>query len=263
MSGHSARLLVSHRRLLWRVTRNELAARYAGSLLGMGWIVLYPLVILAIYAVVYLYIFRVRVDGLSSAQYVLYVFSGLVPFLMTAEALSLGVGSVVASKFLLNTTVFPLDLAPPKAVLMSQGVMAVGLGVIILGGFATGTLGWTVVLLPVLWGLLVMALIGVAWIASLVNVIFRDLQNLIGLLLITIMVASPIGYTPEMVPRALKPLLVINPFAYFVTAYQEILVLGRVPSLSHSMVIVLMSVGVFLLGGWLFGGTKRAVTDYV
>ena len=95
--SHSGRYLLSHRGILWRVTRNELAARYAGSLIGMRWVILYPLVVIAIYAVVYLLIFRVQVPNLSPAQYVLHVIAGLSPFLMTSEALSAGVSSVVAN----------------------------------------------------------------------------------------------------------------------------------------------------------------------
>jgi len=52
--SHSGRYVLSHRLILLRVTRNELVARYAGSVLGVGWALLTPLVMIAIYAVVYL-----------------------------------------------------------------------------------------------------------------------------------------------------------------------------------------------------------------
>src|SRR5260370_23455236 len=91
--GRAGRYLRSHRHILLRVTRNELVARYAGSVLGVGWALLTPLVMMAIYAVVYLVIFRVQVPGLTPGQYVLFIFAGLVPFLMTSEALGSGVGS--------------------------------------------------------------------------------------------------------------------------------------------------------------------------
>lgn len=260
---HSGRYLLTHRELLWRVMRNELAARHAGSLLGRGWVILSPLVILLIYAVVYLFIFRVRVPGLSPLQYVLYTAAGLAPFLAAAEALSLGVGSIVANKFVMTASVFPLDLVPVKAVLTSQSAILVGVGLILATNAATGALSWASVLIPVLWILYVMALIGVAWVLSLLNIVFRDLQSLIGLLLTIVMIASPIGYTPEMVPPALKPLILLNPFAYFVTAYQQLLVVGRVPGLLHWMVLVLVAVTSFVVGGWFFGRAKHVLVDYV
>jgi len=66
-----------------------------------------------------------------------------------------------------------------------------------------------------------------------------------------------------MVPRSLRALLILNPLAYFVTAYQHVLVLGSLPGLSLSLVLVVMSVGLFLLGGWFFARAKRALIDYV
>jgi lipopolysaccharide transport system permease protein len=261
--GHSGRYLLSHRHILLRVTRNELVARYAGSVLGVGWALLTPLVMMAIYAVVYLVIFRVQVPGLTPGQYVLFIFAGLVPFLMTSEALGSGVGSVIANKAVLSNTVFPIDLAPPKAVVLSQVPMIVGLSAILLAIPFVGTLSWTIALLPVVWFLHVMALTGVVWMLSLVALVFRDLQNLVQLLLLMMMIASPIAYTPSMVPRSLRPLLILNPFAYFVSAYQHVLVLGTLPDMWLSLVLVVISAGLFLLGGRFFARAKRALIDYV
>ena len=62
----SARYLVTHRKLLTRVVTNDLRQRYAGSVLGLGWAFAAPLLVLAIYSVIYLEIFRVKVPNLSS-----------------------------------------------------------------------------------------------------------------------------------------------------------------------------------------------------
>ncbi len=261
--GHSARFLTSHAGLLLRVTWSDLGRRYAGSFLGLGWVVIAPAVLFGLYAVIYLLVFRVQVPGLDRGAYVLYIFSGLVPYLMTAEALTAGVGSVVVNRSILNSTVFPIDLAPVKAVLAAQGSMVVGMIVTVGGVVAAGRAHWTLLLIPVVWALQLLALVGVAWILSLVNVVFRDLQNLIGLLLVILMVASPIAYTPSMVPASVRAVLVLNPLAYFVLAYQKILVLGHVPDLASSLVIVLGSLALFVGGGWFFARVKSVMVDYV
>lgn len=261
--GHSGRYLLTHRRILLRVTRTELVSRYAGSVLGVGWALLTPLAMITIYAVVYLAIFRIQAPGLTPGQYVLFIFAGLVPFLMTSEALGSGVGSVIANKAVLGNTVFPIDLAPPKAVLLSQVPMVVGMSAILLISPFVAPVSWTISLLPLVWILHVMALTGVVWMLSLTGLVLRDLQNLVQIVLLMMMIASPIAYTPSMVPRSLRPLLLLNPFGYFVTAYQHVLVLGTVPGLWLSLVLVVMSVGLFLLGGTFFARAKRALIDYV
>jgi lipopolysaccharide transport system permease protein len=237
--------------------------RYAGSLIGLGWVALSPALFLGIYTVVYLHIFRVQAGDLSPLEYVLYVFSGLVPFVVTSEAISVGVGSVVANKSVLTNTVFPIDLVPVKAVLASQPTMVVGFLLVIIGTAAAHRLTWTAVLLPVVWGLHLLALVGLNWILSLLNVIVRDLQTLITAVLMFLLVASPIAYTPDMVPPSLQFLVTANPFAYFVLAYQRLLILGALPSVAQSVVLVVGSCGLFFLGGWFFAGTKHAIADYV
>jgi lipopolysaccharide transport system permease protein len=262
-SNHSTKFLMSHRQLLWQVALNELRARYAGSVFGIGWAVLTPLIFLALYAGVYLVIFRVKVPGLSSLQYVLLIFTGLVPFLTTSEALANGVGAVVANKAVLSNTVFPIDLAPVKAVMLSQVSMVVGYTVILLALLATGTASWTIVLFPVVWALHVTALLGLTWILSLINLVCRDLQSLIGIIMMALMIVSPIAYTPEMVPANLKVLILLNPFAYFVIAYQSVMILGQLPMWWQSLILVLLSVGLFSLGGYFFNRAKRVLIDYV
>ena len=259
----SARYLRSHRRLLWRVTKNDLQQRYAGSILGLGWAMAGPMLVLGIYALIYLEIFRIRVNDLSSGEYVLYVFCGLVPYLVCAEAIGQGVGSVIANKAVLNNTVFPIDLTPVKPVLGTQVVMATGMTVVLAGAAMTGRLHPTLALLPIVWVLNVLWLMGVNWLLSLLNVIFRDLQNLIAAVLMVMLVASPIAYTPDMVPPGLKPLLALNPFAYFVVAYQQIIMLGIWPSIPHLLVLVVMTAVTFGVGSWFFDRAKRVIIDYV
>jgi len=248
---------------LWRISVSELKSRYAGSIFGLGWAILTPLLMLLLYALVYLVIFRVRVPDLSSVQYVMFIFSGLVPFLVTSEALSTCVGSVVANKAVLSNTVFPIDLVPVKAVLLSQVTMVVGFISILVILLFMRTLSWTILLFPLIWFLQMLGLIGLAWILSLVNLVFRDLQNMIGLILMLVMIISPIAYTADMVPSTLKLLVLLNPFAYFVIAYQDILVLGQLPPWWNILVLVIMSLGIFILGGFFFSRSKRVLIDYV
>jgi len=78
-----------------------------------------------------------------------------------------------------------------------------------------------------------------------------------------LMIASPIAYTPEMVPPGLKMLIILNPFAYFVIAYQKLLVLGQLPPLWEILVLVTISTGTFLVGGYFFSRAKLVLIDYV
>lgn len=249
------------RNLLVRSARTELATRYAGSLLGIGWIVLTPALLLGVYGVVYLEVFQVRGPNLTSAQFVLYIFAGLVPYLATAESIGTSVNSVTGNTAMLSNSVYPIDLLPARAVLIAQPVMALGFVVIAIGGLFAGTLSWTILLVPVVWALQIAGLIGLAWLLALVNVVFRDLQNLVAVFLMVLLVASPIAYTPESVPQSARLLIYLNPFAYFVIAYQRTLVLGKLPTPFESVMVVVCAFAIFALGNRAFRGGRAFVTD--
>jgi lipopolysaccharide transport system permease protein len=259
----SVRLLFDHRGLLWRVTRRDLAARYAGSGLGIAWAVLYPAMVLGVYALLYIGILKIQLLGLTPVQYVLYMFSGLVPFLACSEAVMSGVGAISANRHVLNSTTFPIALAPAKVVLASQVTMAAGFTLILLTATATGNLHRTMVLLPVLWLAQAMALLGLLWVLSLVNVVLRDLQLLAGAGMLILLLASPIAYSPDMVPPGLALMVRLNPFAWLVVAYQQVTVLGEWPSAGALVAIVGGSALVLVAGGSFFSRVKTVLVDHV
>lgn len=263
--GGSARYLRSHWRLLLRVTAQDLRLRHAGSLLGLTWIAIGPLLILGVYALVYLEIFKVRTNvlSLSQAAFVIYIFCGLVPYLATAESMSRGVGSVITNKAVLNNTVYPIDLAPVETALGAQAIFVIGMPLVIVGSILSGHAHVTLVAVPVVWVLMFLWLVGVNWLLSLLNVAFRDLQNLLTVILMVLLVASPFAYTPAQLPPSVRLIVYLNPFAYFVVAFQQLIVLGHLPDGKHTAVLALMSIGTFVLGSWFFARAKGVLLDYV
>jgi lipopolysaccharide transport system permease protein len=263
--GGSARYLKSHRRLLLRVTVQDLRLRYAGSLLGLGWVALGPLLILGVYSLLYLEVFKVRqnVFHLTSPAYVIYIFCGLVPYLAVAEALGRGVGAVITNKAVLNNTVYPIDLTPVQSALGAQAVMVVGMPLVIVGAVLTGHSHASILAVPVVWALMLVWLVGANWILAMLNVAFRDLQNLITVLLMILLLASPFAYTAAQLAPAVRPIVYVNPFAYFVMAYQHLIMLGHFPPVWQIAVLMLMPIATFVLGSWFFFKAKGVLLDYV
>jgi lipopolysaccharide transport system permease protein len=260
---YPAVLVIKHWQLLSRVTLNELISKYAGSILGIGWAAFTPLILLVIYSVVYVFIFRVRVPGMSVIDYVLFIFCGLIPFMSISESISSGVSSLISNKSALNSTVFPIELAPAKAVLLSQVSMVIGIPVILLASVFVGLLSWPVLLLPIIWFMQILFLMGLNWILSILNVVFRDLQNIVYLFITVLFIASPIAYTTDMVPPGLIAIVGLNPISYFVMAYQDVIALGKMPGITTICMLLAISIGTFVLGNWFFMRTKGRFIDHV
>lgn len=252
-----------HRRLLLGAVGLTLRNRFAGSLLGLAWLVIGPTILLGLYAVLYTAVLRIKPDGLSVESYICYIFAGLVPFIAFSQAVTGGANSLVTDRALLLNRIFPAELIPAREVVAAGAVMSVGSGIILV--LVVFFQGWTIVwlLLPIIMVLLGMATMGLVWILALANLVAKDVQQLVGYIVIVLLIASPIAYTPEMVPRALQFLLYANPLAYFVQSFQTILVLGRVPSAG-----LLIGCVAFALVGFhgmyrVFSVGKRIIADHV
>lgn len=166
-------LLWNHRRILAATAWNDVRGRYRGTVLGLGWSVIYPITFLGLYAIVYMLIYRIRLPQYTPLQYVLMIFSGLIPFLGFSEALSTGVGSVLSSRGLIKNTMFPIDLIPVKAVIASSVTMYVGLVILLITLWICGIMPSTQALIPAILLLQLVFTVGVVWLLSALNVFFQ------------------------------------------------------------------------------------------
>jgi len=256
-------LMYRYRRLLIVTLLQDMRQRYAGTTAGLLWVVLYPSALIALYTVVYLYVFRVRPPDVDAPVYVLRIVSGLVVVIGFTEALSAGTASLVANRSLLLNAVFPSELLPLRAVLTAQATPAVGLVLSIGLSFALGVGSWRLLLVPLFWLLAVAFVTGLAWTLSLANLVMRDVQQALVLVSMTLLIASPIAYTPDMAPGVLKMLVYLNPLSYFVLSLQDLCVGPRLPSagiMATSAVLAAVSSSVGFLA---FRRAKRFVLDNV
>ncbi len=257
------RLIWTHRQILLATTRTDVRQKFAGSALGLGWFVLYPMLLLAAYAAVYIYIFNVRLGLFDSNEYVLLIFCGLVPFLAFAEALALGTVSVTGNASLVKNTLFRIELIPVKAVLTTQVTQAVSLTLLITALAILGLLQPAAVFALLIWACQLTMTIGLVWILSAVNVFLRDVQHSLGVVVLLLMMISPIAYTEDMVSPLLQSVLKFNPLYYVIICYQECLMFGRVPRAGLLIPLLTMS-GVLFFGGYMvFRRLKPIFSDHI
>src|SRR5450759_5161079 len=136
------RTLAQHARLLVSITRVELSKKYAGSVLGASWIILQPALLLSVYLFVYLVVFKMRFPGFSHLDYVLYVFCGLVPYLGTIDAITLGAVSIKQNIHLVKNVMLPIELVPVRAVLVGMASQFVSITFVLVLVTGSRALSW-------------------------------------------------------------------------------------------------------------------------
>ncbi|WP_193370340.1 ABC transporter permease [Pelagibius marinus] len=252
----------SRRSMLAQTVRIALRQRYAGTAFGLAWLVLGPVLLLAIYSAVYLVVFRIRPANMEAGVYVLYIFSGLIPLINFSQGLTQGAVSLTANRSILLSTVFPPELVPLREVLTSLITTSIAIMLVLAAALVMGKVAWTWLLVPVVLMLLMMFLAGLTWILSLANLVLKDIQQALTYVTIILLVASPIAYTPDMLPDALRVLLYFNPLAYYIVSLQSLIVLGSLPHWPIALGALGFSVASLLLGAYVFSRAKTVFFDY-
>jgi lipopolysaccharide transport system permease protein len=256
-------LIYRYRNILYQTTRSDIRMRFAGSVLGPLWLFLYPLLFLSAYAIIYLFIFHVKIPVFTGYEYVAFIFCGLIPFIGFADTLGLGVTCVVSNTNLIKNTLFPIELVPVKAVLVSQCTQTVGMAMLFIALAWMGRLTIYFPLIFFIWALQIIFSIGVIWLLSSINIFVRDLNNLIAVLILILMMISPIAYTVDMIPPSLLPLIGLNPLYYLIVSYQDILMLGQWPPSNIFGIFLILTITIFYSGYWIFMKLKGVFVDNV
>lgn len=243
---------------------HDVRQRYAGSHLGIAWAVLYPMLLLCFYAGIYVLVFRVRLPYLPTGHYVILVMAGLSAVIMFGESLSSGIAGLSNQRNLLLNTVFPAELLPPRAVLASQVPSLAALTITVVAAAITGAASpAAIIVVPVTWILLIMFMMGLAWILSLMSLVIRDIVQAVGIINMAVMTLSPMAFTPEMVPEGIRFILWFNPMSYFILCLQAPIALGTWPTPMAMIGAVVLGVGMFFTGLLFFRRARLVLVDYM
>lgn len=255
---------MGHASLLWQFSRRELAGRYRGSLLGFGWAIVNPLLLLAIYTFVFSVVFALRWDGpvQDRAGFALVIYTGMIVHAFFAECMTRAPTLVVDNRNLVKRVVFPLHMLPWSVLLVAGfhylvGVLLIALAVLV----RTGGLPLTAIALPALWIPQALLALGVAYGFAALGVYLRDLTQLAGFLALTLLFMSPVFYPVSAVPAQWRFLIDVNPLAALIEATRGALLYGRWPSAMTVATQWLLGVTVAWLGFYGFQRTRRGFAD--
>ena len=250
------------RRVLASVVWLEFQKKYAGSVLGLLWHPLYAALLLATYSFVYLVVFRARFSEFGRFEYVLFIFSGMVPYLGFSDAVATATPSVKANLALLRNSVFPLELVPIRQLIVSMGGLLISLGILLLMLIGSGNAGLHLLYLPVPLALLFVSLAGLVWFTSATAVLVPDVTYVVNLLLLLFLFISPIGYPLSMVPEAARIWVLLNPLTYLVESFRFALMGLRETPLWADAVFALFALVLAVAGAGFFRRLMPVFTDY-
>ncbi len=244
-----------HRALLQALAVRDFQNRYAGSVAGALWALVNPLILLGIYALVFQFIFRVTVPGLSDRQpYVLFVAAALWPWLAFQEAVTRGTQSVQTQASLVKKVAFPHELLIYSTALASFSLHFSGYFLVLLVlsflGFDVNFLALPVVLLI---GIVLLLLsISVSLVLSALQVFVHDVEQVLSQGLSILFYATPVLYAMSSVPSWLANIMQWNPLVHLLEFMRASLLQAVDPNFASLSVIILTAVTLFYLARRFF-----------
>ena len=256
--------VAQHSSLLWQFARREVAGRYRGSLIGFGWAVLNPLLLLAVYTFVFSVVFEMRWDRPvpDRASFALVIYAGMIVHGFFAECMTRSPSLVVDNRNLVKRVVFPLHLLPWSVLAVASFHYVVGLAIVIAAVFVTtGGLPATIVALPLLWIPQALLALGIAYAFAALGVYLRDLAQLATFLALVLLFASPVFYPASAVPAQWRWVMEVNPVAALIEATRGALLYRTWPDATTIAGLWLASALVAWLGFFWFQRTRRGFAD--
>ena len=262
--GPSAvRELLASRELLGNLTLRELRSKYRGTALGQGWSLLHPIAFLTVYSLVFSFILRVQPptgspSGLHS--FVLWLATALLPFLFFSSVVTSGMGALVANANLIRKVYFPreaLVLATALSGLVTFLIEYTVLHVAV-ASFGGALSPLRVLMTLLLVGLLFLFAVGLALVASVVNVLFRDTQHLLTIVMQAWLYATPVIYPITLVQSRLGEdstayrIYSLNPMTGFAESFRDVVYDGHAPDLGTVGYLAGVTAVVLVLGHVLF-----------
>jgi ABC-type polysaccharide/polyol phosphate export permease len=249
---------------LLALVRRDLKTRYAQTIVGFGWTVLQPLILLLLYTFVFSVILQVKFRaGGNTGEFALYLTSAMFPFLALSEGVQRASTSLSENRSLLDKVLFPAEVLPAVSVVSATISEIIGLTLLIgLTVLMDVRLSGWIVLLPLLVLLRVVFTMGLAWLVSVLNVFFTDIGQSLGILFTAWMFLTPIFYPVELVPDGLTWALQINPLYHLVSAYRAVLLEAQSP-LPMLPYVLMWCAAVSVLGLVFFRKTVERAKDFL
>ena len=254
-----------NRHLIWQMTQREIAARYRGSVIGLAWSFITPLLMLFVYTFVFSVIFKARFgtsENESRVDFAINLYAGLIVFGFFSEIINQAPRQILSNSNYVKKVVFPLEILSWVSLGSVLIRTLISLVVLLIAQLVINhSLPWTVVLFPIVLLPLILASLGVAWFLSALGVYVRDIGQITSLFTTMLMFLSAVFYPLSALPERYQLWLRFNPLAVIIAESRKVLLLGNLPEWPWLGMAMLIGAFIAVTGFWWFQKTRKGFAD--
>ncbi len=256
--------IIQRRELLWQITSREIKARYKQSILGYFWVILNPMAQMIVMSFAFSVIMRIPTNAAGSIPYSIFLFVALLPWNLFSNSLSSASGSLVGSSSLITKIYFPRTILVLSTVI-AKIVDFLFANIVLIIYMIVYHMPITINILWVIPIFLIQQIftLGLSLFFAAANLLYRDIQYLLSLILLLWMYLTPVIYPADLVPARYKIIFQLNPMAVIINAYRQTILGGGVPNYSSLIIAFLLSILVLLLGLSYFKSREKIFADNI
>ncbi len=252
--------------LLLQLTKRDVFGKYKGSTIGGMWLVVTPIVMLAIYTFVFSIVFKMRWGSNEEniGYFALNIMTGMVIFSLFSEVVVRCSSVVRDHASYVKRIVFPLKLLP-VVILLSAGFNTVVATLVFAFGYflVLGVPDPSVLSLLILVIPFFILVLGIGLIVATFGVFFPDIKHISGTLMTMLMFMTPVFYSMELVPEDLHLLININPLVYYVEESRSILFQNGSLNIHSYLIQMIKATSIFLFGLYVFSKLNKYFADVI
>lgn len=255
-----------HNDLIAVILQRELAERFKGSVAGWIWALVAPLLALITYTLMFSHAATMPDQSAASSQfdYALFIFGGLIAFNLFAEMAYRAPSLLHEYSHYIKQTMFPIELLPVISTLRASVYASIGVALMLTFQLViTGTLHWTVLLLPFWIVTFIAFLLGFTWLFSALGAFSRDISYFMLTIVPLMLFLTPVFFSNKILPPPLDLLIYINVLTGFIETERDLVVFGRIPNGLVCGWTCFVSAAIFWYGYWFFGRARDGIADVI
>jgi lipopolysaccharide transport system permease protein len=247
--------------------KRDFRSQHVGTLMGVAWLIITPLVMLSIYTFIFSHVFKARWETFPGDQniytFALLLFAGMIPYQYFSDVTGRSTGILLANVNYIKKVKFPLEILPLGLAFSHLLTFLMSSLILLLGVLCLGHAQMTMFLLPVIFLPLFLLASGVAWIIAICGVYLRDVAKAWMIFLNLLFFLTPIFYPLERLPHSLQTIVRLNPMTVMIENFRAIMVIGSLPNWKWFAVSSALGFGFFILGHALFMRAKHGLCDVI
>lgn len=255
------RELWTYHELLYFLTWRDIKVRYKQTAIGVGWALLQPLAMMAVFTIFFGRLARLPSDNVP---YPLFAYTALLPWQLFSRAVTESTHSLLIDQRLITRVYFPRLIIPCASVLAATVDFLIAAGLLIIMVVAYGfPLSAHFLWLPAFIMLMLMTALGMGFWLSALNVEYRDVMYLVPFLNQFWLFITPVAYASSLVPTQWRMLYGLNPMVGVIEGFRwAVLGAGQGPS-PMLTVSTLVAIALFLSGAVWFRSRERTFIDVI